>query len=111
MQSANVGNTLKATVQGLDEGTRYYFVATSYDASGLESAFSNETSGVTDIYIALRQERWVVEAYGLPGQTNQIKMSTNLVGWQTLKEFVGDGSLQSVLHTNREQAWFRVEVK
>jgi hypothetical protein len=41
-QGLNVGNVLTYTVTGLTSGTRYYFVATSVDTSGNESAFSNE---------------------------------------------------------------------
>lgn len=40
----NVGNTNVATVTNLVTGVSYYFVATAYDASGLESLPSNEVS-------------------------------------------------------------------
>jgi hypothetical protein len=39
---ANVGSNLSATVSGLTPGLTYYFVATSYYASGDASVFSNE---------------------------------------------------------------------
>lgn len=42
--SNNVGNVTNTTVSGLLEGVTYYFVATAYDASGLESDPSNEVS-------------------------------------------------------------------
>ena len=38
----NVGNVTNATISGLISGTNYYFAATAYDTSGLESAYSNE---------------------------------------------------------------------
>ncbi len=38
----DVGNTTNATVPGLKEGAVYYFVATAYNAAGLESDPSNE---------------------------------------------------------------------
>jgi hypothetical protein len=36
------GNATDATISGLVEGTTYYFVATTYAASGMESSFSSE---------------------------------------------------------------------
>lgn len=41
--SINVGNQTTYTVSGLGNGT-YYFAVTAYDASGNQSAFSNEAS-------------------------------------------------------------------
>ena len=42
--SIAVGNTLTATLTNLLQGTRYYFAATAYDNSGVESVFSNEVN-------------------------------------------------------------------
>lgn len=42
--SVAVGNVTNATVTSLKAGAIYYFAATAHDGSGLESAFSNETS-------------------------------------------------------------------
>ena len=42
--SAAVGNGTNATLTGLTVGVTYYFAATAYDGTGLESVFSNETS-------------------------------------------------------------------
>jgi hypothetical protein len=42
--SVSVGNVTNATIAGLLDGTTYYFAATTYDASGVESDFSNEAS-------------------------------------------------------------------
>ncbi len=38
------GNATNVTVSGLVQGTTYYFAATTYSASGLESPFSSEAS-------------------------------------------------------------------
>ena len=38
----NVGNVTNATISSLISGTVYYFAATAYDTSGLESAYSTE---------------------------------------------------------------------
>jgi fibronectin type 3 domain-containing protein len=41
-QGLDVGNVTSYTVTGLSTGTRYYFVATAYDTSNIESELSNE---------------------------------------------------------------------
>ena len=38
------GNATNATISGLVEGTTYYFAATTYTSSGIESPFSSEVS-------------------------------------------------------------------
>jgi len=38
----DMGNATTYSISGLNRGTRYYFVATAYDASGNESGHSNE---------------------------------------------------------------------
>jgi hypothetical protein len=43
VQSIDVGNVTQYQVDGLDYGTRYFFVATSYNPAG-ESAYSNEVT-------------------------------------------------------------------
>jgi hypothetical protein len=40
-QSVDVGNSLSATIQNLADGETYYFVATDYTSTGIESAASN----------------------------------------------------------------------
>jgi oxalate decarboxylase/phosphoglucose isomerase-like protein (cupin superfamily) len=40
----SVGNATNATISGLDQGTTYYFAATTYTAAGVESSFSSEVS-------------------------------------------------------------------
>lgn len=50
----DVGNVTTYTVPGLEDGTRYYFVATAYDTSANESEYSNEVnwaSGEPPVYI------------------------------------------------------------
>ena len=41
-QGLNVGNFTSYLVPGLNSGTRYYFAVKAYDASGVESVYSNE---------------------------------------------------------------------
>ena len=40
----SAGNATNATISGLVEGTTYYFAATTYTSSGVESPFSSEVS-------------------------------------------------------------------
>ncbi len=40
----DVGNVTSYTFSGLSEGTTYYYAITAYDASGNESAYSNEVN-------------------------------------------------------------------
>ena len=40
------GNTLTASVTGLADGTRYYFVVVAYDTNGAQSAFSAEVNDI-----------------------------------------------------------------
>ena len=37
-------NTTNVTISGLSQGTTYYFAATTYTATGMESPFSSEVS-------------------------------------------------------------------
>ena len=43
----DVGNVVTGVVPGLSPGTLYYFAATAYNTSGLESDFSDEISYTT----------------------------------------------------------------
>ncbi len=43
----DVGNVTNTTITGLSVNTTYFFAATTYDASGLESGFSNEATYTT----------------------------------------------------------------
>jgi len=107
--SAVVGNVTNATLTGLDEGTRYFVVATSMDALGGESGFSNEILAVTPIYVGLSPYIWSVSSYGVVGKTNLLLMTTNLVDWRPILTWLGTGQLTNALHTNTAKAFFRVE--
>ena len=45
-QGIDVGNIATYAVTSLNSGARYYFAITAYDASGVESPYSNEVSKV-----------------------------------------------------------------
>lgn len=110
--SANVGNSLKATVTGLEEGVLYYFACVAYDATGAESVFSNEASGVTSFYVSIRPASWTIETYGRAGATNYFQRSTDLTNWVEIKQFIGvSGVLTNVIEPNQATAYYRVGVK
>jgi len=50
-----VGNVTNTTITGLAAGTTYYFAATTTDAAGNESAFSNEASFSTAAAVVVNQ--------------------------------------------------------
>jgi hypothetical protein len=42
--SKDVGKTTTTTIDGVEEGTTYYFAATAYDSQGDESKYSNQVA-------------------------------------------------------------------
>jgi len=48
--SVDAGNTTNYTVTGLQEGATYYFAVTAYDASRLESVYSDEVIAIACAY-------------------------------------------------------------
>ena len=89
--SVNVGNVTTATISGLAPNTPYFFSATSYDASGVESGFSNEAirtilppkvPTLTPAAHAAGQF-----AFNVSGITNQcvVQASTNMVNWVSIQ--------------------------
>lgn len=60
--SATVGNVTNVTLTSLKAGALYYFAATAYNGTGLESAFSNETSYTTPVVPAVTGFRYRVAA-------------------------------------------------
>ena len=88
--SVSFGKVTTGIVSNLLSGITYYFTATAYTASGLESDPSNEINytvpgGATPIQqIALVNGQAVMTLAGLNGRKYQIQTSTNLISWSTL---------------------------
>jgi hypothetical protein len=86
--SVDVGNVTNAIITGLSGNTTYYFAATSYDAFGDESGFSNEAA-FAPIAFALTSTSYVNGqfAVNVSGVTNQcvVQASTNFVNWVSLQ--------------------------
>ena len=85
-QSMDVGNVTNAVITVPATGTIYFFAATTYGRTGVESAFSNETSfsvpaaaSLTAAGLAAGQFSFLVT--GTPGARYAVEASTNLVDW------------------------------
>lgn len=114
--SYTVGNVTNVTLTGLSIGVRYYFGATAYDASGVESDFSNETSYLIPWaapVLSIRPYTYLVEGTTVPNRTNRVQKSTNLTNWSTVMLFVGgtNGVWGLIVTNNQPQAYYRVKVE
>ncbi len=82
-----VGNVTNASVSGLLEGATYYFAAKAYNASGVASPFSNQTSYTVPTAAAMLLEpassigAFSFNVNGPSGYTYVIQASTNMVNW------------------------------
>lgn len=85
-----VGNVTTNAVQGLTSGVTYFFAVTAYDASGLESSFSNETSNTAPTGLPTVQLRMaangqaVLTVQGQIGHTYEIQASQDLKTWTAI---------------------------
>jgi hypothetical protein len=97
--SVDVGNLANAVINGLSANTTYYFAATSYDAFGDESDFSDETSASTTNNSTTDGSRTAATLSPAPcgsgqfalcicGDTNSqyvVQASTNLMDWVSVQ--------------------------
>jgi hypothetical protein len=92
--SVDVGNVTNAIITGLTANTTYYFAATSYDAFGDESGYSDETSAsatTSPAAAATLAPAACVSgqfAFSVSGVTNAqciVQASTNLVDWVSIQ--------------------------
>lgn len=88
--SVAVGNATTNVLQGLTGGVTYFFAVTAYDASGLESSFSNETSYTVPTGLPTVQLRKasngqpVLTVQGLSGHTYEIQVTQDLKTWTNI---------------------------
>jgi hypothetical protein len=103
------GNVTNNTVPGLAGGVTYFFAVTAYNASGLESTFSNELSYVpvvpsTSVSITTGR-RGVLILRGQAGQRHSILATQNFTNW-TVIGTVTLGASGSVNFTDPSAASF-----
>jgi hypothetical protein len=85
-----VGNVTTNAVPGLMSGVTYFFAVTAYNASGLESIFSNETThtaptGLPTVQLRVAVNRQaVLTVKGLSGHTYEIQATQDLKTWTTI---------------------------
>ncbi len=99
-----VANTNVATIDNLPDGTTCYFAASAVDATGNESALSNETSITTAAAVialttpavtppapimlaapSLAGGQFNFAVSGVPGQSCVVQASTNLRDWVSIQ--------------------------
>ena len=85
-QTVDVGNVTNATIALPSVGTKYYFSATAYDVSGVESDFSNESSYTVPMALTLTAPgisagQFSFTVSGSSGASCVIEASTNLIDW------------------------------
>ena len=90
------GNNLWTTIQGLNSGVTYYFVATVYDWDGTESPSSGEISfvpgqpGAEISVTAAGQANLTLN--GLIGHTYEIQATENLTTWTVIGTLILDAN-------------------
>lgn len=106
--SMTVGNVTNATITGLKDQQIYFFAATAFDASGLESDFSNEASFSPPPTLTIKVDRFAITSPGVLGATNDLFEAHDLNSptWSLVLTFVGNGSPVTYLTTNAPQGSF-----
>ena len=112
----SAGNATNATISGLVKGTTYYFAATTYSSSGVQSPFSNEVSysvptntvtppspGVQFRVTPARQ--FILTVTGPVGHTYDIQATQDFKNW-TVIGTVTVGASGSVDFTDTNAAGF-----
>ena len=90
----DAGNVTQQVVNNLQEGMTYYFAATAYNASGVESEFSAEVSHTMPVpaISAVGDGSLRIHFRGVPGLTYRIQYSDSLTAavWRSLGSRTAD---------------------
>ncbi len=94
--SIDVGSATTATIFGLTSAVRYYFAVTAYDASGLESPFSDEivyVSGGATLGLGFSPTgQPSLSGIAPPGKTYNVLASQDLRNWSVIGTVVADAN-------------------
>ena len=86
--SVEAGNATTTTISGLAVGTTYFFAVKAYDASGVESPFSNEISfvpGTATLQLSVSASgQAVLTVKGQAGHTYEVQATRDLSNWSVL---------------------------
>jgi len=117
-QTTDVGNTTTAAVSSLTPGVTYFFVATAYNAAGLESLPSNEVSFTTALDLPaisamqrLPNGEFQFTVTDAVGQTDSVYASSDLATWTLLTTTVnstGTFVVDDPEAANVERRFYRV---
>jgi len=85
----NAGNSTTVTISNLAAGVTYYFVATAYDASGDESAYSAEVSFIVPGILTMTPganpgSPALIQFPVEPGHWYEVQATTDLQNWSTI---------------------------
>lgn len=89
--SVTAGKTNTATISGLADGVTYYFAATSFDSTGVQSPSSNEAIYVVPSAAAKLTAfpapvgRFAFSISGISGYQYVVQSSTNLINWVSVQ--------------------------
>lgn len=106
----DVGNVLTYNVTGLTSGKLYFFSATAYNATGLESVFSNETSYTVPMLPPINLR--ITSAIALTAQPNAdliVESSPDLSTWTDFASITADANGKSLyeIDTTKPKEFFR----
>jgi hypothetical protein len=102
-----VGNVMNATISGLVTGVTYYIAATTYNAGGEESGYSNESIYEVPVTLSGLQisrapaGQFTLTMGGLTGHTYQILATQDFTAWTVIGTVTaGAGGLVNFTDTN-----------
>ena len=105
-QVVDTGDTTRATIDNLVDGTTYYFALSAYNTLGLESAYTGELVYSVPMRLAPLQihvvppRQTVLTVTGPAGRTYDIQASTDLESWTTIGAVTIGASGSSVFTEN-----------
>jgi len=106
----NAGGVTNATIPSLIPGTTYYFAATTYNSSGIQSPYSSEVSYTVPILPEVQfrvtpARQFILTVTGPVGHTYDIQATQDFITWTVIGS-VTVGASGSVDFTDTNAASF-----